>query len=394
MQQPQQEKRPHRRRFFFRTLTPPDDNDYASSQELQLLTATDLEKDASTGCSLIFPHDNEDDDYSSGSSDSSGSSLSTIAELQQQQQEVVLLGQTEDRLRVFPTEKQRQESASTLQQYVAKREMTPRQERWNALTMIPSPIYCIYFLLSGCWLKESLVEETRQEMMQQQLDSLLVQQVHGFEDFANNAVGDVHGCLSDSSLFSSWLFLQHHMPALPPMTVVAVAIGIICHAPFSFLYHYKYAHSLAGTSRTTHWSRRMDQSMIHFGSACVSYATSGSWDYFVANVLFNLECCVRQFQHKVRPRRNQIRIGISIIFYVLPILRRGDLELFLQVMTVVAVGGWLFILYPIGGWSHTAFHLVLAFLPPLLMMAATELPASQEQLRLAATCAVLAEQQQ
>ena len=384
MQQQQSERPKHRRRFFFRNLTPPNNDDIAA-QELQLL-ADNLDKVIdNTSKSLIFP---DEDDYSVGSSDSSGSSLSTMAELQQQQQEVVVLGETQDgtRLRVFPTEKQRRESASTLQQYVAKREMTPRQERWNALTMIPSPIYCLYFLLSGCWLNQTLVEETRQEMTNQ--GSLV--EVHGFEDFANNAIGDVHGCLSDTTLFSA--FLRHNMPALPPMTVLAVTIGIVCHAPFSFLYHWKYAHSLAGTARTTHWSRRMDQSMIHFASACASYATSGSWDYFVANVLFNMECIIRQFQPKVRPRRNQIRIGISIIFYVLPILRRGDLELFLQVMTVIGVGGWLFVLYPIGGWSHTAFHLVLAFLPPLLMMAATELPASQEQLRLAATCAVLTEQ--
>ena len=49
--------------------------------------------------------------------------------------------------------------------YMEKREMTPMQERMNALTMIPTFVYCFFFLLSGTWLDQSLVEEVQNEMI-------------------------------------------------------------------------------------------------------------------------------------------------------------------------------------------------------------------------------------
>lgn len=260
-------------------------------------------------------------------------------------------------------------------QYMASREMTPQQERWNAITMIPSPLYCLYFLLAGLWVSPSLVEQAK--VGRQDAEEPL--QVLGWSGLANDVIGDDNGCIH--SRF-------HNMPALPPLPVLAVAVGIILHAPFSFLYHYKYAHALPpGLARTTHWSRRMDQSMIHVASAFMSFATSGSWDFFVANLLYNADCVYRQFKLKVRPRRNQIRIIISFLAYTMPILRRGDFVLFGRVWTVFLVSGWLFVTYPIGGWSHAVFHLIMTLLPPLLMTAACQLPAAQYQMRLAAECA-------
>jgi hypothetical protein len=41
----------------------------------------------------------------------------------------------------------------------------------------------------------------------------------------------------------------------------------------------------------------------------------------------------------------------------------------------------------VGGWSHAVFHIVIAFVPPLLLRTATALPASQAQLYRAAMCA-------
>jgi hypothetical protein len=76
-----------------------------------------------------------------------------------------------------------------------------------------------------------------------------------------------------------------------------------------------------------------------------------------------------------------------------PILRRGDMELFLTLWALLGFSFWLFGAYPIGGWSHSAFHLCIAFIVPrLLMVAAIELPASQGQLKVAAQCAIIAKQ--
>ena len=250
--------------------------------------------------------------------------------------------------------------------YMQEREMTPLQERFNAITVVPTFIFCFYFLLSGLWMDASMVDETREQMAQSTLEM------------------SESGCLS-----SHWF---PHLYAMPPLPVLAAATGIIVHAPFSFIYHFFYAHRLpAGLARTTHWSRRMDQAMIHIISATMSYATSGNFDFFLVNLLFNIDCIYRQFQRKVRPKRNQIRIAISCVAYMIPFLRRGELLLFTELCAVFALSGWLFAAYPIGGWSHSVFHLVIALVPPLVMTAAMQLPASHDQMKLAAQCAILQE---
>lgn len=249
--------------------------------------------------------------------------------------------------------------------YMAAREMTPFQERMNALTVIPSTYYCIMFFLSGSWISKSFIED------------------YAFGVIDDTAF-DYSQCIS-----SSWL---PHLHALPPLPALAAAIGIVCHAPFSMIYHWKYAHRLPpGLARTTHWSRRMDQVMIHFCSACMAYATSGRFDVFLVNALFNLDCMYRQCLTEVKPKRNQIRIGISVFLYTMPILNRGDLLLYSETAILFALGGWLFSQYPIGGWSHSAFHIVMMFIPPLMIANALALPTSQTQLEVAAHCAILAD---
>lgn len=248
--------------------------------------------------------------------------------------------------------------------YMAAREMTPFQERMNALTILPSTYYCIMFFLSGAWLSNSFIED--------------------------HTSGVIDGSTFDDSqcIYSSRLPNLH---ALPPLPALAAAIGIVCHAPFSMIYHWKYAHRLPpGLARTTHWSRRMDQAMIHFCSACMAYSTSGRFDFFLVNALFNMDCIYRQFLTEVKPKRNQLRIGMSIVAYTIPILKSGDFLFFSELFALYALGGWLFSQYPIGGWSHSAFHIVMTLVPPMLIANALELPASQTQLEVAAQCAILA----
>jgi hypothetical protein len=154
--------------------------------------------------------------------------------------------------------------------YMTDREMTPLQERINAITMIPNPLYCLYFILSGCWVSQSLVQEYREASL----------------DF------DARGCFAASAW---WLPVS-----MPPATILAVLYGVAIHAPFSFLYHWKYALACSPTERTSHWSRRMDHSMIHVASMFFAYASSSSWDYTCVNILFNADCAYRQFKPKVR----------------------------------------------------------------------------------------------
>jgi hypothetical protein len=249
--------------------------------------------------------------------------------------------------------------------YMTAREMSPLQERMNALTVLPSTYYCIMFFLSGSWLSKSFIEAYAHDMIDD-------------NEFDNSQ------CLT-----SIWLPNMHALPPLPPL---AAAIGILCHAPFSMIYHWRYAHRLPpGLARTTHWSRRMDQVMIHFCSICMAYATSGRLNFFLVNAVFNMDCIYRQFLLEVRPKRNQTRIGISILAYTIPLLQRGEFMVYLKLFALFSTGGWLFGKYPIGGWSHSVFHLVMAIIPPIIFAAALDLSASQSQLEVAAHCAILAE---
>jgi len=249
--------------------------------------------------------------------------------------------------------------------YMAAREMTPFQEQMNALTVLPSLCYCFMVLLSGSWLSKDFIVA-----------------------YARNMKNDTE--FDDSKCITSyWL---PHVHALPPLPLLVALIGILSHAPFSIIYHWKYAHRLPpGLARTTHWSRRMDQAMIHLQSASFSYATTGRLDFFLVNVLFNMDCFYRLFLEKVRPRRNQIRVGISIAAYTLPLLTRGEFITFSKLIVLFAIAGWLFSQYPIGGWSHCVFHIVCTFVPPIMIATALDLSSSQSQLKMAAHCSILAE---
>lgn len=248
--------------------------------------------------------------------------------------------------------------------YMAAREMTPLQERMNALTFVPGVFYSIMFFLSGSWLSQSFIEAYAKGMVDDD----------GF---------DTSQCIA-----SSWF---PHLHAMPPLAPLAAGIGIISHTPFSMLYHWRYAHRLPpGLPRTNHWSRRMDQAMIHFCCAFMSFASTGSWKYFAANALFNIDCFYRQFLREVRPKRNQRRIGIAMVLYSLPLPMRGDFLAYFQLVFIFTLSGWLFSQYPIGGWSHAIFHIVLDFIPPIMFATALKLPSSQSQLEVAAHCAILA----
>mmetsp|Transcript_11097 Transcript_11097/g.24445 ORF Transcript_11097/g.24445 Transcript_11097/m.24445 type:complete len:429 (+) Transcript_11097:144-1430(+) len=281
---------------------------------------------------------------------------------------------------------------SKTQDYLDKRAMSPLQERVNAITILPNVFYCIYFVVAGCWLTADVIEMVRQSDVgssggeERDIVGGVMEGESEWTDMARNVFGDEGraentGCINIPML--------PHFHALPPLPVLAGAIGIVAHGPFSFLYHWTYATKLHPAKRIDHWSRRLDHAFIHFASLCMSFATSGRLDYFLLCAAFNLDSAIRQFEPRVRPRRNQMRTTLSILLYILPVCRH-NFEIFLQLVVIFGLCGWLFGAYPIGGWSHAMFHVVVAFMPHLIMISASQLPASQHQIVVAAQCAIMA----
>lgn len=161
----------------------------------------------------------------------------------------------------------------SVHEYMNGREMTTLQEKWNALTVIPSPLFCMYFILSSLWLSD--------------------------DDIARAAINFDQLYEAESAECVNLSFLPK-LYAAPPAPVLAIAIGIILHFPFSFLYHWKYAIDLPpGLPRIGHWSRRLDHCFIHVISSCMALGTSGNWQYFYICCLFNFDCAMRHFKTKV-----------------------------------------------------------------------------------------------
>ena len=119
------------------------------------------------------------------------------------------------------------------EEYLNQRSMSPMQERMNALTMIPSMLYCVWFLFSGSWWMSSAFNED---------EELVVA-------FDASLFGV--GCIQ-SDMF------RQRVPAMPPMTVIMGAAGGFIHPIFSIIYHWWYATSLDSSKRVAHWSRRLD----------------------------------------------------------------------------------------------------------------------------------------
>jgi len=246
--------------------------------------------------------------------------------------------------------------------YINRRTMTPLQERLNGFTMLVGAFYGSYYCFSGTWLWDNI----------DQVDLLALSS----SSFSPNCG-------------TSWLLQNLH--ATPPLPMIFIALGLVAHAPISFIYHWHYCTTLPpGKARFDHWSRKLDQAFIHVASAFVSYGTSGRWDFFAANVIFNAYCAwCTLVSTTATPVKTQLRILVSIFSYTSPLLQRDDMDTFLLAWFVIGSALWLFATYPIRGWSHAAFHLTIALLVPILMEAAGELPASQEQIAKAAHCASL-----
>jgi len=133
----------------------------------------------------------------------------------------------------------------------------------NGLSVLPGAMYCFYYCLSGTWLWDNV----------DQVDPAALENI-----------GDEAMCR-----MSSWLLQDLHV--VPPLPILFIALGIVLHAPFSFMYHWHYCTKLPpGKPRFDHWSRKFDQAFIHVISTFMSYGTSGRWDFFAVNAIFNAHC--------------------------------------------------------------------------------------------------------
>jgi len=255
-----------------------------------------------------------------------------------------------------------------------ERAMNKTQEVWNAVTMLIAPCYCLYYLFSGHWLSIAHIENYR-------LDSVLESYDSSFSSGKLDFLGGNHGCIQ-SSIFPN-------LHALPPLSVIAIIAGMVLHAPASITYHLLCAYRIpAGPQRIDHWSRRLDQAMIHVISILWSFGSSGNWKYTLLSILLNVDSIYGLYQRPFCPRKIVRRFAIALIVQSLPLFVSGDGFLTAQLILIFAASGWLFTRYPLGGYSHGMFHIVIAFAPPLFLAASTQLPNMQSQIRFAAACAV------
>ena len=98
-----------------------------------------------------------------------------------------------------------------------------------------------------------------------------------------------------------------------------------------------------------HWSRRLDQAMIHFMSLCWCFGTSGNKDFVIATAIFNFDSMIRLFENGYRPGRLLIRMALAVVLPAVPFLARGEILSFGKLLAIYTVSFWLFKNYPFGG---------------------------------------------
>ena len=261
-----------------------------------------------------------------------------------------------------------------------KRHMSRNQEIWNAVTMIFPAGIGIHYLLSSGFISEDDILRAEQSPRAQNIRTM------------NIMFGATTSTGSDDQKYqciSSPYFPSLH--ALPPIATISVALGYILHSPCSMFYHYLCAFKLdTAPQRMHHWSRRLDQSMIHILGCFVNFGISGSIAYCLMTLAFSVDSIVRLFKPGFRPKENQIRMVMTMLCSVMPAVIYGYYDDASKIALIYAFSAWIFAKYPFGGYSHGIFHLVAAMATPIQLGMSTRLIASQEALDIAAKCTILA----
>mmetsp|Transcript_133416 Transcript_133416/g.371970 ORF Transcript_133416/g.371970 Transcript_133416/m.371970 type:complete len:252 (+) Transcript_133416:53-808(+) len=150
-----------------------------------------------------------------------------------------------------------------------------------------------------------------------------------------------------------------------------VAVAVLVHNPFSVLYHatcamyYKQIHPIENNLFL-----KLDLSFIHIAGMILSLATSGSAMYFAASVALNSICIYRTVTwSNSRFERRLCRV-FCILGYMVPVAT-VDVFLFLLISGVFVVLAACFAFSGLlGGWGHTASHLLLVPFTECLLTAA------------------------
>ena len=260
--------------------------------------------------------------------------------------------------------------------HVQKRQMSRNQEVWNAVTMLVSPGFGLYFVLSGQWVMEEHISQARETLLSENSSSIPEIFMFPFEN--------------QDKCISSNVFRNLH--SIPPFAAICIFLGLLLHSPCSMYYHLLCAFKLqSGPERLHHWSRRLDQAMIHIMGVFIAYGITGSLKYCLGTLMFALDSAFRLFKPGFKPKWNQARMLVSMLLTAVPVCLNGDDGEGKKLFAIYAIGSWLFLCYPFGGYSHGFFHIVLAMAPPLQLNMSTRLVISQEAIDLAAKCAVFAE---
>ena len=233
-----------------------------------------------------------------------------------------------------------------LEKKARERQMTCAQEVCNALTMLAPVLYALYFMLMGKWITEEDLEQAKQGGIRIYNDINIHADNKAFFSNGHEAQYFPQFFEEQKHCFASSLF--PHVYAFPPLPTLSMFLGFLFHAPCSIYYHLLCAFKLpSGPKRMTHWSRRLDQVMIHSMSVfhCLGY--SGNVDYTLFVLAFSLDSMYRLFQGgDHRPRRILARMILAFILPILPLLSHGRVLEFCQLIAIFATGGWLFSAYP------------------------------------------------
>ena len=276
--------------------------------------------------------------------------------------------------------------STTTERYADKRTMTNVQEKWNAITILPSAMLCLYYLYYQQW-KIGIDDGTTVEDVAKTPAATV--KATTIRMIPNNLWTR---CLDWPMQLLHILFpnilsntqMEFHYKDIPPTTILALCVGIVLHCPCSFVYHWTYAPAYSDPlKRLKHWSRRLDHSAIHLCSLFWCYGLSLSsccggsnhyqhpYCYLLFNLIYNVDSIRCQWEEEMQPRRNQFRILGSMVLYTLPLIvfdtTDEGWQVFQQVWCLFVVSLWLFAAYPLGGWSHAAFHIVMVAVPPILL---------------------------
>ena len=142
-------------------------------------------------------------------------------------------------------------------------------------------------------------------------------------------------------------------------------LGILatcCHAPVSFIYHIRCAHSMDSSRLHNIW-RRLDQSVMHCVIIVFSFVFSNSLLYtflvFFPNA-WAISCIFGihglQLSHGFPV---QAKILPLVVLYLLPIVYHGDTRNFLSACFWGFLSFLLFLTSKhIEGWGHAVFHIL------------------------------------